>query len=134
MTTPGQLQDLTIEAHAGNLELARSFVAASIREARLTPRERSLVVLAVDEAVTSLLLDAVDRGATGRCRVAVDVDDVRVRVCVDDLTDVDRRWRPARREMGLFLMRAAVDEVAFSARRGRSSRLELVKFTGGGTH
>ena len=59
------------------------------------------------------------------------MDDVRVRVCVDDLTEFDGRWRPARREMGLFLMRAAVDEIAFSSRRGRSSRLELVKFTGG---
>lgn len=125
-------QDLTLDAHPGNLALVRSFVAATLREARLTPRERSLVVLAVDEALTSLLLDAADRGAAGRCRVAMDVDDVRVRVCVDDCSDVDTRWRPARREMGLFLMRAAVDEIAFSARRGRPSRLELVKFTTGG--
>ena len=74
-------------------------------------------------------VDAADRGATGHCQVAVDVDDVRVRVCVDDLTGSGAEWHPTRREMGLYLMRAVVDEIAFSARRGRSSRLELVKFT-----
>jgi anti-sigma regulatory factor (Ser/Thr protein kinase) len=125
----GQLHDLAIEAHPANLAMVRSFVASTLRDARLTPRERSLLVLAVDEALTSLLLDAQDRGAEGHCVVSVDVDDVRVRVCVDDRTGSGAEWRPARREMGLFLMRAVVDEIAFSARRGRSSRLELVKFT-----
>ena len=138
-----QLQDLTIDARPGNLHLVRSFVAATIRDSRLATRARSLLVLAVDEALTSMLLEAADREAGGQCRVSVDVDDVRVRVVIDDDTgsmapDLQRSRsldelrqdarRGRRREMGIFLMRAVVDEIAFSARRGRPSRLELVKF------
>ena len=141
MTT--QLQDLTIDARPSNLHLVRSFVAATVRESRLPQRQRSLLVLAVDEALTAILAEAAEQQACGRCTVSVDVDDVRVRVVIDDETGgaaPDLRPRRTldelradaklgrRREMGIFLMRAIVDEIAFSARRHRSSRLELVKF------
>lgn len=137
---PIQTQDLTIEAKPANLHLVRSFVAATIRGARLTTRERSLLVLAVDEALTSMLNEAASGSS---CHVCVDVDDVRVRVALSDTSggrplnllagrtlDQLRADVQAgrRREMGIFLMRAIVDEINFSARRGRTSRLELVKF------
>lgn len=137
---PIQTQDLTIEAKPSNLHLVRSFVAVTIREARLTARERSLLVLAVDEALTTMLTEA---APGSECRVAVDVDDVRVRICLTDssggrpldlqagrsLEELRADVRAGRRrEMGIFLLRAIVDEINFSARRGRSSRLELVKF------
>jgi anti-sigma regulatory factor (Ser/Thr protein kinase) len=137
---PIQTQDLTIEAKPSNLHLVRSFIAVTIRGARLSARERSLLVLAVDEALTSMLNEA---ALGAECHVSVDVDDVRVRVSLSDTSggrpldlqsgrtlDQLRADVKAgrRRDMGIFLMRAIVDEISFSARRGRSSRLELVKF------
>ena len=85
---PIQTQDLTIEAKPSNLHLVRSFVAVTIREARMTARERSLLVLAVDEALTSMLSEA---APDSECCVSVDVDDVRVRVTLSAMDRSGKR-------------------------------------------
>ena len=135
-----QVRDLTVGCDTANLQQVRAFVGDTVRESRLTDREQSLLVLAADEVLTSIIRHAHRTSVNGMCRVTVDVDDVRVRILVDETGDeVDlarfseselaRRVEQTRQdEIGIFLIRAIVDEINYVYRRGFQNRLELTKF------
>lgn len=137
------VRDLTVSNDTANLQQVRAFVGDAIRESALPDRQQVLLVLAVDEAVTSTIRHAVRtaRGAgNGLCHVTVDVDATRVRVVIDDsgadpdltgLSDADLRAHVAagrREEIGIFLIRSIVDEINYSYRKGFQNQLEIVKF------
>ena len=97
-------------------------------------------MLAVDEAVTSIVRHSERTSGNGLCHLTVDVDEVRTRIVIDDSTlDIDltslsddelRNHIAAGRaeEMGIFLIRAIVDEINYTFRKGFQNQLELVKF------
>ena len=73
-----QVRDLTVSNDTANLQQVRAFVADAISESALTTRSRLLLVLAADEAVTSIIRNAVrvagGGSGNGLCHVSVDVD------------------------------------------------------------
>ncbi len=138
------VRDLTVSNDTANLQQVRAFVADAISESELSGRARSLMVLAADEAVTSIIRNAVRAadGETGNglCHVSVDVDSTRVRIVIDDsgadpdlttLTDAELHTHIAegrQNEIGIFLIRAIVDEINYVYRKGFQNQLEIVKF------
>ncbi|MCI0340722.1 MAG: ATP-binding protein [Planctomycetales bacterium] len=137
---PTLTKDITVPNHTRSLSEVRSFVAEAVHESALSRREKDLVVLAADEALTSIIHHAHAAGRDGTCHVTVDVDDVRVRILIDDsgrdfdmgaVSDEDLRSQieKARQyEMGIFLLRAILDEINYTFRKGFQNQLELVKF------
>lgn len=138
------VRDLTVSNDTANLQQVRAFVADAISESELSGRSRSLMVLAADEAVTSIIRNAVrvaggDDG-NGLCHVTVDVDATRVRIVIDDsgadpdlttLSDSELQSHIAegrQNEIGIFLIRAIVDEINYVYRKGFQNVLEIVKF------
>ncbi len=138
------VRDLTVSNDTANLQQVRAFVADAISESELSGRSRSLMVLAADEAVTSIIRHAVHvaGGETGNglCHVSVDVDATRVRIVIDDtgadpdlttLSDVELQKHIVegrKNEIGIFLIRAIVDEINYVYRKGFQNQLEIVKF------
>jgi anti-sigma regulatory factor (Ser/Thr protein kinase) len=121
----------------------RAFVADAIRGSALSERQQTLLVLATDEAVTSIIRHAVrvsGGSGNGLCHVTVDVDATRVRVVIDDsgadsdltgLSDAALREHIAAgrsEEIGIFLIRAIVDEINYVYRKGFQNQFEMVKF------
>jgi anti-sigma regulatory factor (Ser/Thr protein kinase) len=138
------VRDLTVSNDTANLQQVRAFVSDVIRESALTARARALMVLAADEAVTSIIRNAVRAagGETGNglCHVSVDVDATRVRIVIDDsgadpdlttLSEAELHKHIAEgreKEIGIFLIRAIVDEINYTYRKGLQNQLEIVKF------
>ncbi|MHC5020509.1 MAG: ATP-binding protein [Planctomycetota bacterium] len=115
------VRDLTVSNDTANLQQVRAFVSDVIRESALTARARALMVLAADEAVTSIIRNAVRAagGETGNglCHVSVDVDSTRKHIA-----------EGREKEIGIFLIRAIVDEINYTYRKGFQNQLEIVKF------
>ncbi len=137
---PTLTRDISVPNHTRSLAEVRSFVAEAVHESPLRRREKDLLVLAADEALTSIIHNAHAAGRNGTCHVTVDVDEVRVRILIDDsghdfdmgsVTDEDLRLhieKARQYEMGIFLLRAICDEINYTFRKGFQNQLELVKF------
>lgn len=137
---PTLVRDLTVRSDTANLQQVREFVGDAVRESRLPERDAALVVLAADEALTSFIRHAHRSRRNSVSRVTVDVDDVRVRICIDEAghdveieqcsdEDLKRHIELARKdELAIFLIQLIMDEINYGFRKGFQNRLELTKF------
>jgi len=129
-----------IPSETKRLHELRKSVKELCTECGLPDREGNLAVLAVDEAVTSIVSHARGTDRTGEGRVSVDIDETRFKAIIEDttnhvdhshLTDAEMRAtldRERHYQLGLFLIREIMDEVTYTFRRGFQNELELVKF------
>mgnify|MGYP001598680735 FL=1 len=125
---------------AASLSEIRAFVEEVFRSAQIAPETAKLVVLAVDEAVTSIIRHANEDRRNGFISISIDIDDVRIRTVISDsgsLFDPGNLSKEellgfieGRRnlEMGIFLIRQIVDEVEYVFRKGFENQLILTKF------
>jgi anti-sigma regulatory factor (Ser/Thr protein kinase) len=127
--------------HPRFLNEVRTLLAETLEEVPLTKREKDLVVLAVDEAVSSVVRYAAFKGYENQVTLSIDIDDVRFKAVLVDSLNVfelggglnDRQLaeRVAREKsftMGVFLMRQIMDEITYVYRKGFQNELELIKF------
>ncbi len=132
---------LEILADTRSLKEVRGFVRAALGAARLDERGRRLMILAIDEAVTNIVAHRAGRPGARDVEIRIDIDDVRVRVVIDDrgedvdpgplsLSDLEESLRrEANRCVGIFVMRQVMDEVNYRFKKGFENELELIKFT-----
>ncbi|MBI4617268.1 MAG: ATP-binding protein [Planctomycetes bacterium] len=118
----------------------RTFVKEVFETAEIGSELAKLVVLAVDEAVTSIVRYASEEHRQGFISIGIDIDDVRIRVAVNDSSNLFdpgvftreelRNFIEGRRnlEMGIFLIRQIMDEVQYVYRKGFENQLILIKF------
>ena len=133
-------EEISVPNRTASLEKVRDFIIRNLEETELDERDQRLMVLAIDEAVTSNILFSVETGREGLCRVVLDVDETRIHVTIDDtgkdpdardLTDQALREtaKKARKyEMSIFLIRQIVDEISYAFKKGFQNQLILIKF------
>jgi len=135
------LQDsIQVPNRTSSLEKVRDFVIRSLERTGLDDRSKHLMVLAIDEAVTSNILFSVETRRDGQCKVSIDIDPVRIKVTLEDsgqdldvsqVTDsvLNETFVKAREhEMGIFLIRQIVDEISYNFKKGFENQLVLTKF------
>ena len=139
-TIRGTRRSLSIDTGTASLATVREFVRQAVEEAGIRPVEQPRIVLAVDEAVSSIVSEAVETRREGEVQIQLDIDRVRFRASIQDSTTVYEPELPLpleapgptdrarRRELGVFLMRQLCDEIDYSYRRGYQNVLELVRF------
>jgi len=133
------LQDITVPNKTESLEKLRRFVLEFLAESPFPARQQRLLVLAIDEAVTSNILFSEACNRNGTTRVTIDLDETRLAVRIQDTgrdmdseneEHFDEYARNARRfEMGIHLIRQIMDEMHYVYRKGFQNDLELIKFT-----
>ncbi|MBI3269526.1 MAG: ATP-binding protein [Planctomycetes bacterium] len=133
-------REITIPCDSQYLADLRAELMRTLGERGLGARDIRLLTLAVDEAVTSILHHARETHRRGDIRVVVDLDDCRFQALVMDQTnhtstehlseeELDAHLtREREHRLGIFIMRAIMDEVTYSYKRGFQNELLLVRF------
>jgi len=127
--------------HPKFLNEVRGLLGETLAEVPLSRRDKDLVILAVDEAVSSIVQYARYKGFQSQVTLTVDIDDVRFKAILVDslnvfelrggLSDTQMAESLAREKsytMGVFLIRQIMDEISYVYRKGFQNELELIKF------
>jgi anti-sigma regulatory factor (Ser/Thr protein kinase) len=133
----GNTKDLVIERivrdHPAELAKIREELGDLLRPTGI--KNASMLILAVDEALSSIMNYNHEKGFKQDVLLTVSVDDVRFKATlVDPRTEFglnssyqslhgDRKYK-----ISFYLICQVMDEVSYSYRRGFENRLELVKF------
>jgi len=133
-------RELDVPLETRSLAPLREFVREALGQGGLGPRVARSMVIAIDEACSSIILNAKEHGATGNLRLLIDIDPTRVKVNVSDTgNDYDmgevtreqllREFTKSRKnELGTFLIRRIVDEFSYIFKKGFQSELTMIKF------
>src|SRR5213594_1640256 len=115
------------------LSEARELLNSVLAGAEVPKPEKEKIVLAVDEALSSIVTYARYKGTRHDISVSIDVDDVRFKAVIDDsqnvfdlnggIVDPARLAKERTFTMGIFLMRQVMDEVLYTYRKGFENQL-----------
>jgi len=137
-------EEIVVERSPDVRDDLRKFARSVLERTKLTEYERGLLLLALDEVFCAFT----EAGKTGngeeKVSVAFDVNDVRVRITIDDSqtrfeNDIDEEQfrdlseNPSRREIDVQFIASVVDEMVYKFQKGIENRLVLVKFIEGGS-
>ncbi len=124
-----------------HLHDVRKLVEETLADSRISEDKRKLIVLAVDETVSSITRYARFKGYDHQISIAVDVDEVRFKaVVIDEINVFDLLEGLSNKELaqhaatersytlGLFLVRKIMDEITYTYKKGFENTLELVHF------
>jgi anti-sigma regulatory factor (Ser/Thr protein kinase) len=139
----GVKREMVLLNDAAHLQEARAFVEGVLSESPFEERQRRLLTLAVDEAVTCLVRNAQrkHRPDAEHIILKVDLDPVRFKVSIlDSQTDfhldfvserelVDLARVRSTQRLGIFLIQSIMDEMSYVYRRGWENEFKMVKFT-----
>ena len=130
-----------VPAHPRHLAEVRKLVEQTLKEAGVPPSTADVLVLAVDEAVSSIVHYARFKKLETEFTLTVDVDDVRFKATIVDAMNVFTYdagpSATARREvienerthgLGVFLIRRIMDEILYTYRKGFENELVLIRF------
>ncbi|MBI4713010.1 MAG: ATP-binding protein [Planctomycetes bacterium] len=135
-------KSLSFPTHPKHLANVRQVINKLWHAARLPAKDGQLVVLAVDEALTSIIRHAVEMKRPGNIDIILDINDVRFQALIKDSTngvDVSLLSKPEgqrllekerRYQLGIYLICALMDEVDYAYKKGYQNELKLVKFIG----
>jgi anti-sigma regulatory factor (Ser/Thr protein kinase) len=131
---------LTTPKETKSLDEIRDFVGATVQLAGFSEHDARLVVLAIDAAATSIILNADQHGLEGDLAIYIDVNDTRLRAEINDLGDVlpvgplangeieEFRARALKHDLGIFLIRRIMHEVDYEYKRGFINKLVMTRF------
>ena len=127
--------------HPRFLNEVRTMLAEMLQDVAVAKREKDLIVLAVDEAVSSVVRYARWKGLESQVTLTVDIDDVRFKAVLVDSANVfelgaglseaqlaERISKEKAHTMGVFLMRQILDEITYVYKKGFQNELEMIKF------
>ena len=127
--------------HPKFLQEVRRVLEEALSEAEISRRQRDLIILAVDEAVSSVVTYARFKGYDHDISLEIDINDVRFKAVLNDTLNVfdlnggmsDEQLAAAIKQekiytMSVFLMRAIMDEITYTYKKGFENQLELVHF------
>lgn len=130
-------QSIRLESRTASLSLFRAFAEQTVQQARLSARTTRHIVLAVDEAITSIIRHASANGRLGDIQLDIEVHPQMVNIFIEDsgktfndgLADtLELIERGRSLELGVFLIRQIMDQVDYVYRKGKMNRLEMVKY------
>ena len=136
MTIKPIRQSIKLESRTESLKLFREFVQQTVSQAHLSDALTRHVVLACDEAVTSIIRHASANHRVGSIELDIDVRPQLVSIeIVDSATNFEEPsdtlelLEHARSlELGVFLIRQIMDQVDYVYRKGKQNRLTMVKY------
>ena len=118
----------------------REFVRDALSGSGLGTQTSRAMVIAIDEACSSIILNAKANAASGNLHLSIDIDRTRVKVHVADtgndydMGDLSREellrefTRSKKNELGTFLIRRVMDEFTYSFKKGFQSEIVMIKF------
>lgn len=132
---------ISIPCNTKFLDEVRVLLRESLVNLTLPDREKELLILAVDEAVSSIVQYTQDKGITNEVSVTVDINDVRFKATIIDSCNVfdidntltekqitDKINYEKKYKLGIFLMRMIMDEITYTYKKGFENELVLIKF------
>jgi anti-sigma regulatory factor (Ser/Thr protein kinase) len=132
---------ISTPCHPKFLNEVRTLLTEALSAVPIPRREKDLIVLAVDEAVSSVVHYARFKGFESQITLSVDIDDVRFKATLVDslnvfelggaMSEIQLAERVAREKghtLGIFLIRQIMDEISYVYRKGFQNELELIKF------
>ncbi len=133
-------RELDVPLDTRSLAPLREFVREVLKEGKLTTKVSRSVVIAIDEACSSIILNAKEHNASGSLRLLIDIDPTRVKIRISDtgndydVGDITREellkefTRSKKTELGTFLIRRVMDEFSYVFKKGFQSEIEMLKF------
>ena len=134
----GEKFTLVIQAELAKLDEIRRFVASSAKSLRTEASVIADLQLAVDEAVTNIVIHGYKKGH-GTIEISIDRDAAALIIClrdrapqfnpcayVSDLTALPKREAPG--GFGIRLIKQVVDEVSYRAPGSGGNELTLIKY------
>ncbi len=131
---------LRLESRTDSLKLFRDFVRDTMAIAQIDETLRPRIVLAVDEAITSIIRHANAHKRVGQIELLIALSSQTIEVSITDsgcsfesdnldTSDLSELIKHSRAiEMGDFLIRHIMDEINYLYRKGQENRLRMVKF------
>jgi serine/threonine-protein kinase RsbW len=134
---------ISMPCHPRFLNEVRTLVTEALSEANVAKHDRDLIVLAIDEAVSSIVKYAKFKGFENEISLTIDINDVRFKASlVDSLNVYDFSFNHGQTDaeiaqklekersftMGIFLIRQIMDEITYTYKKGFQNELELIKF------
>ncbi len=132
---------ISMPCDARFLNEVRGLLGETLSHTSINKRDRELLVLAVDEAASSIVRYARYKGFHSELTLTVDIDDVRFKATLVDslnvfdlaggLTESQLAERLAKERgftMGMSIIRQIMDEVSYVYRKGFQNELEMIKF------
>ena len=136
------VHELNLPKETAALGDARAFTEKVVADSPFDEKQRRLLVLAIDEAVTCFVGYAEAHGALdGSITLKLSLDEVCLSVGITDShTDCDpgelspvemmeNFSEEPRHRLGIFFIRAIMDEVRYVYRRGFENQFQMLKFT-----
>src|SRR5262245_17105979 len=130
-----------VPAHPRHLSEVRDLVEKTLQDAGIPRRTADLIIVAVDEAVSSIVHYAKYKKQETEITLSVDVDDVRFKATIVDAMNVftydggpsdsarrDLVEKERAHGLGIFLMRKIMDEILYTYRKGFENELVLIRF------
>lgn len=133
-------RELDVPIDTRSLAPLRDFVREVLTEGKVGEKPARQVIIAIDEACSSIILNAREHGANGNLRLLIDIDPTRVKISIHDTAndydvgEVTREellqefTRSKKNELGTFLIRRVMDEFTYIFRKGFQSEIEMIKF------
>lgn len=133
-------RELDVPLDTRSLAPLRDFVREVLAEGRLSDQVARAVVIAIDEACSSIILNAKEHGAGGNLTLLIDIDPTRVKIGISDtandydIGEVTREEllkefsRTKKNELGTFLIRRVMDEFSYMFKKGFQSEIEMIRF------
>lgn len=139
--SPNKIQyQLKIPGQTDNLELIRLFVAAVADKAGFQVDDVSKIELAVDEACANVIKHAYSKGKQKLIDIVIEIDYKKLAIIITDHGkgfDVQKISRKDVKEyiaemrvggLGIYLMKALMDEVEFNSKPGVETQVKMVKY------
>lgn len=139
--TPLVQKTITMPCHTRFLSEVRLVLRQTLEDVAMDLRDKELIILAVDEAVSSLVQYAQHKGYSHDVTLSFDVDDVRFKARLIDSLNIfevneglDEQQLAGRLAkdrpftLGIFLIRRIMDEITYVYRKGFQNELEMIKF------
>jgi len=135
-------EEVVVERSPDALNELRKFSREVLERSKLDAYNRGLVLLAIDEILTAIVEDARRCNDGEKMILAFDMNEVRVRVMIEDSqtefgNDLDEESfqmlskDASRREMDVQFIISVFDEVTYRFQKGIENRLILTKFIEG---
>lgn len=132
---------ICMPCHPKFLDEARGVLTEVLNEIPLPNKEKELLTLGIEEAVTSIVAYASQQGTENEISLTLDIDDVRFKATIIDSLNVfdlndaltehqllARADSERAHKLGIFLIRQAMDEITYTYKKGFENQLEMVKF------
>lgn len=135
-------RELVVPNDTQYLAKVREEVTRVVEQSAFPPRDRKLIILAVDEAVTNIIEHAYENDLEGELDIELilETDATRFEVIIRDsgkefdpskvdIPDVREHIRKGSRHgLGVFLIRQIMDEINYNFVQGVRNELQMIKY------